>query len=41
MINFAHRGTSEYYPENTILSIKEGIKAGASGVDGLFTDYPD
>ena len=26
MINFAHRGASKYYPENTILSIKEGIK---------------
>lgn len=33
MINFAHRGASKYYPENTILSIKEGIKAGASGVE--------
>ena len=26
MINFAHRGASRYYPENTILSLKEGIK---------------
>ena len=33
MINFAHRGASRYYPENTILSIKEGIKAGAEGVE--------
>lgn len=33
MINFAHRGASKYYPENTILSIKEGIKAGALGVE--------
>ena len=29
MINFAHRGASRYYPENTILSLKEGIKGGA------------
>ena len=33
MINFAHRGASKYYPENTILSIKEGIKAGAEGIE--------
>lgn len=33
MINFAHRGASCYYPENTILAIKEGIKAGANGVE--------
>lgn len=33
MINFAHRGASKYYPENTILSIKEGIKLGASGIE--------
>ena len=33
MINFAHRGASKYYPENTILSTKEGIKAGAEGIE--------
>lgn len=33
MINFAHRGASKYYPENTILSIKEGIKTGATGLE--------
>ena len=33
MINFAHRGASKYYPENTILSIREGIKTGATGLE--------
>lgn len=33
MINFAHRGASNYYPENTILSLKEGIKTGANGLE--------
>lgn len=33
MINFAHRGASRYYPENTILSLKEGIKGGANGLE--------
>ena len=33
MVNFAHRGASKYYPENTILSIKEGIKTGATGLE--------
>lgn len=33
MINFAHRGASFDYPENTILSLKEGIKSGANGLE--------
>ena len=33
MINFAHRGASKYFPENTILSLKEGIKSGANGLE--------
>ncbi|MDZ7548216.1 glycerophosphodiester phosphodiesterase family protein, partial [Clostridium perfringens] len=33
MINFAHRGASFDYPENTILSLKEGIKAEANGLE--------
>ena len=33
MINFAHRGASKYFPENTILSLKEGIKTGANGLE--------
>ena len=33
MINFAHRGASKYYPENTILAIKEGIKTKATGLE--------
>ena len=33
MINFAHRGASSDYPENTILALKEGIKSGASGLE--------
>lgn len=33
MINFAHRGASNDYPENTILSLKEGIKSRANGLE--------
>ena len=33
MINFAHRGASSDYPENTILSLKEGINVGAKGLE--------
>lgn len=33
MINFAHRGASFNYPENTMLSLKEGIKSGANGLE--------
>lgn len=33
MINFAHRGASNDYPENTILSLKEGIKSKANGLE--------
>lgn len=33
MINFAHRGASSDYPENTILSLREGIKSGARGLE--------
>ena len=28
MINFAHRGASGDFPENTLLAFLEGIKAG-------------
>ena len=33
MINFAHRGASFDYPENTMLALKEGIKSGAKGLE--------
>lgn len=33
MKNFAHRGASFDYPENTILALKEGIKSGANGLE--------
>lgn len=33
MINFAHRGASGDYPENTLLSFKEGIKRGGNGIE--------
>lgn len=33
MINFAHRGASGDYPENTLLAFKEGIKRGGSGIE--------
>lgn len=33
MINFAHRGASGDYPENTLLAFKEGIKGRATGLE--------
>ena len=33
MINFAHRGASAYYPENTVMAFKEALKAGATGIE--------
>lgn len=33
MINFAHRGDSSNFPENTMLSFKEAIKKGADGIE--------
>lgn len=33
MINFAHRGASGDYPENTLLAFLEGIKVGAKGLE--------
>lgn len=33
MINFAHRGDSGNYPENTLLSIRKGLECGATGIE--------
>lgn len=33
MINFAHRGNSSEFPENTILSFKEAVKANADAIE--------
>lgn len=33
MINFAHRGASWDYPENTILAFNEAIRLGAGGIE--------
>ena len=32
-INYAHRGASEYYPENTALSFRKGLEMGANGIE--------
>ncbi len=32
-INYAHRGASEYAPENTMLSFKLGLTMGANGIE--------
>jgi len=32
-INYAHRGASEYYPENTMSSFDAGIAMGANGIE--------
>ena len=33
MINYAHRGASEYYPENTLRSFFAGLDMGADGIE--------
>ena len=32
-INYAHRGASEYYPENTLAAFKAGADMGANGIE--------
>lgn len=32
-VNYAHRGASQYYPENTLISFKKGIELGATGIE--------
>ena len=32
-INYAHRGASEYYPENTMTSFRAGVQMGANGIE--------
>lgn len=32
-INYAHRGASSYYPENTLSSFKAGVAMGANGLE--------
>ncbi len=33
IINFAHRGASGYYPENTMLSFTKALELGATGIE--------
>lgn len=33
MINYAHRGASEYAPENTLSSFYMGLAQGANGIE--------
>lgn len=33
MKNFAHRGFSGKYPENTMLAFKKALEAGADGIE--------
>ena len=33
LINYAHRGASEYYPENTLSSFYAGVTMGATGIE--------
>lgn len=33
LINYAHRGASGYYPENTMLAFEKAIELGASGIE--------
>ena len=33
MINYAHRGASEYYPENTLMAFYAGLQMGANGIE--------
>ena len=33
IVNYAHRGASEYYPENTLWSFYAGLEMGADGIE--------
>jgi glycerophosphoryl diester phosphodiesterase len=33
VINYAHRGASGYYPENTMLAFEKGIELGCTGIE--------
>lgn len=33
MINYAHRGASGYYPENTMLSFEKAVELGCTGIE--------
>ncbi len=33
MINYAHRGASSYYPENTMSAFRAGVEMGANGIE--------
>lgn len=33
IINYAHRGASGYFPENTMLSFKKAVELGATGIE--------
>lgn len=33
MVNYAHRGCSEFYPENTLFSFYMGVNTGADGIE--------
>ena len=33
VVNYAHRGASEYYPENTLWSFYAGMEMGADGIE--------
>ena len=33
MINYAHRGASQYYPENTLYAFYAGLHMGADGIE--------
>ncbi len=49
VVNYAHRGASEYYPENTLWSFYAGMEMGADGIetdiqrtkDGVLVLYHD
>ena len=49
MINYAHRGASEYAPENTLSAFYLGLQQGANGIetdvrktkDGVTVNFPD
>lgn len=32
-VNYAHRGASQYFPENTLISFEKGIELGATGIE--------
>jgi glycerophosphoryl diester phosphodiesterase len=37
IVNYAHRGASGYYPENTVLSFQKALEMGCTGINSTLS----